>query len=90
MDDKELEKLLDQLHREMEHVDTIDEKGRELLQDLDIHIHDLLERNKGEQEQTHSSTVIGLEDAIAHLELSHPTLTATLTKFMNVLSSAGI
>jgi hypothetical protein len=88
MEDKELQKLLEQLHNEMERTDTIDEKGRELLEDLDTHIRNLLDRTAGEQ--IPASAVPNLEDAIAYLEVSHPTLTATLAKFMELLSGAGI
>ena len=42
MDDKELRKLLEQLHDEIENAGKVDEKGRALLIDVDAHIRELL------------------------------------------------
>jgi hypothetical protein len=86
MNDPELRKLLEQLHNEIENAETVDEKGQELLRDLSGHIRMLLARS----EQPQPFTIDGLEASIDYFEISHPTLTATLTKLMQILSSAGI
>ena len=90
MQDQELTKLLEQLHTEIENTHTIDEKGRELLVDLGADINRLLER--AEDETRHSATfnVQGLENAIDYFEVTHPTLTETLSKFLTILSNSGI
>ena len=48
MEEQELRKLLEQLHGEIEHTKTVDEKGLELLRHLETDIHALLERSKSE------------------------------------------
>lgn len=45
MDDKELRKHLEELHNEIEHAESIEEKGRELLRDVKNDIRELLERS---------------------------------------------
>jgi hypothetical protein len=86
MKDK-LEQLLKQLHKEMEGVDSMDEKGRELLRDLSVDIQALLERTEGEQ---HAPILKRIERTIEHFEVSHPDLTAALSNLSAILSNAGI
>lgn len=86
MENKEIRNLLEQLQGEIEHLDTLDEKGRELLRELDKEINDLLIRTEG----TPAPLIQSLESAIEHLEVSHPTLTATMSQLFTVLSHAGI
>jgi len=90
MNDPELRKLLEQLHGEIEHTETVDEKGRELLQDLSEHIHVLLARSEANPAQPQPTTIDRLETNIDYFEVSHPTLTATLSQLLRILSSAGI
>ena len=90
MDNMELRKLLEQLHSEIEHTESVDEKGRELLRDLGTDISDLLARSTAGQAQPQPSTLERLEDSISYLEVTHPTLTATLSKVLETLSNAGI
>jgi hypothetical protein len=52
MDNPELCELLEQLQREIEETETVDEKELELLRDLGTDIHELLERCQAEQVQT--------------------------------------
>jgi len=49
MDNQELGKLLEQLHSEIEHTESIDEKGRERLRDLATDIGELLARSDNGQ-----------------------------------------
>jgi hypothetical protein len=86
MNDPELRKLLEQLHNEIENTETVDEKGQELLRDLSEHIRVLLVRS----EQPQPSSINSLEASIDYFEISHPTLTATLTQLLQILSNAGI
>jgi hypothetical protein len=90
MNDEELRKLLEQLHGEIEHIDTLDEKGRELLSDLGTDIDELLARSEEVEAQSSPASMKLLEDTIAYLEVSHPTLTSTLSELLSVLSNAGI
>jgi len=90
MDNQELGKLLEQLHSEIEHTESIDEKGRERLRDLATDIGELLARSDDEQAQAQTSVLERLEDSISYLEVTHPTLTQTLTRVLETLSNAGI
>jgi hypothetical protein len=90
MDNQELRKLLEQLHSEIEHTESIDDKGRELLRDLTTDIGELLARSDGGQANDQASLLGRLEDSISYLEVTHPTLTQTLSRVLETLSNAGI
>ena len=91
MNDDELRDLLEELHRKIEDIDEVDEKGRELLSRLSVDIRNLLERT-GHEERVHGSPwEIGrLEESIRHFEVTHPSLTAALSQLLNILNNAGI
>jgi hypothetical protein len=90
MDNQELRKLLEELDSEIEQTKSVDEKGRELLRDLASDISELLARSEGGQAGTQTSLLGRLEDSISYLEVTHPTLTQTLTRVLETLSNAGI
>ncbi len=90
MDDKELDKLLQQLHDEIQKTRSIDDKGSELLRDLDGDIRALLERSQGDPMHVHPSIVQRLELAVGEFELTHPDLTTLISNLLDSLSSAGI
>ena len=90
MDDRELCKLLEQLHSEIERTETVDDKERELLRELGADIRELLERCEAEQVQTHPLTLQRIEDAIDLMAVNHPNLTAMLSNISTILSNAGI
>jgi hypothetical protein len=90
MNDRELRKLLEQLGSEIEKTETVDEKGLELLRHLETDIRALLERSQGGHAQPHPTTLQRIEETISHLEITHPTLTITLSKILETLSNAGI
>jgi hypothetical protein len=90
MDDKKLRKHLEQLRDEIENAGKVDEKGRALLQDVDEHIRDLLTRSEGTTLIPKPALRRGLQDAIRHFEVTHPELTAALSRLLETLSNAGI
>ena len=91
MNDDELRRLLEELHRRIESTDKVDEKGRELLSHLSMDIRNLLERTGREDRLRGSSWEIGrLEESIRHFEVTHPNLTAALAQLLNILNNAGI
>ena len=91
MNDTELRQLLEELHQKIENTDSVDEKGRELLDHLSTDIRNLLERT-GEKKprRVTSGEVSRLEQSIQHFEVTHPTLTAALSQLLNILNNAGI
>ena len=90
MSDENLRKLLEQLHDELERVESMDEKGDELLRHLNTDIENLLKRSGKGKGQPDEPVLERLEDAIDYFEVTHPTLTTTLSEMMRILSNAGI
>ena len=90
MDDNELRKLLHQLHDEIKNTHTVDEKGSELLRDLEGDISALLERSGENPMQVHPSLVQRLESTISHFEVTHPGLTTLISRLLDSLSNAGV
>ncbi len=90
MDDKELRKLLEQLHDEIENAGKVDEKGRALLIDVDAHIRELLIRSESAPLAPKPALRHGLENALRHFEVTHPELTNAISRLLDTLSNAGI
>ena len=90
MDDKKLRQLLEQLRDEIENSGKVDEKGRALLRDVDEHIRELLTRSEDTVLVPKPALRKGLENALRHFEVTHPELTAALSRLLEALSNAGI
>lgn len=90
MENEELRKLLQQLHEEIKKTQTVDEKGTELLTDLDGDIHALLERSEDNISPIQPSITQRLDAALLHFEVTHPSLTVMISKLLDTLSNAGI
>ncbi len=91
MADQNLRELLEQLHKELERTDTIDEEGNEMLRHLDVDIRNLLKRSRAEGEIDPDEPLLErLQDTIDHFEADHPRLTEVLSEMMTILSNAGI
>jgi hypothetical protein len=89
MTGQNLRELLEKLHDELEHTESVDEKGNEMLRHLDADIRTLLKRS-GTKLQTDEPMLERLQDTIDHFETTHPRLTTMLSEMMNILSNAGI
>jgi hypothetical protein len=87
MDNQELNKLLQQLHEEINKTQAVDEQGTELLRDLDDDLHTLLARSGGEADDLSLQRV---DKVIRHFEATHPALTVLISKFLDTLNNAGI
>ncbi len=90
MDDEELRRKLEQLHDDIANVDHVDERGRTMLRDIDGHIRELLDTPDTRDVQPRPGLNRGLENAIRHFEVTHPTLTEALSDLLTALSNAGI
>jgi hypothetical protein len=90
MDNKELRKLLNELHIEIKNTTAIDEKGTKLLHDLEGDIRELLERSEENLAQPHPSIVPNLEVSLDHFEVTHPALTTLISRLLDFLSNTGI
>ena len=91
MADQNLRDLLEQLHKELERTETVDEKGNEMLRHLDADIRTLLKRSgAGTPIDADEPMLERLQDTIDHFEATHPRLTTVLSEMMTILSNAGI
>ena len=89
MTDQNLRELLEKLHHELERIESVDEKGNEVLRQLDADIRNLLKRS-GAKVETDESMLERLQDSIDHFEATHPRLTRMLSEMMTILSNAGV
>jgi aldehyde:ferredoxin oxidoreductase len=85
MSNQELRDLLEKVHAEIERTETVDDKGRELLRDLDSDIRHLLDSPENSED-----VIEQLENSIQHFEVTHPVFTTLLNRLMEILSGAGI
>ena len=90
MDDKELRKLLLELQDEMKKTKAVDEKGRKILLTMDKDIHDLLHIPESKVLKINPSVIQRFRNAREHFEITHPGITANLSKLLNTLSTVGI
>lgn len=86
MSDEKIHELLEQLRHEIEQVESVDDRGRELLRAMDADIHDLLARSA----KPGPSMFKRMEDSMEYLEVTHPRLTELLSELLASLSNAGI
>lgn len=86
MTDTRLRELLEQLHEELARIESVDEKGREMLRHLSADIQQFLDPDR----ENPTTLLDRMQDAIDHFEVEHPAITAALSQMLNTLSNAGI
>jgi hypothetical protein len=88
--DKQTLKAVKELHQQLQQVDSLKERDRELVDRLRRDIESLL-AHTGEGRASERESVIGqLEDAVGRFEVSHPDLTAVMSRVIKALSDMGI
>ena len=89
MNNETLREQLEQLHGELSQTETVDARQRELLKTLESDIQELLGR---EQNQPHHYSGLGrrLNEAVAHLEASHPQVTLLMRRAIDSLAYLGV
>ena len=87
MAEQELRKLLDQLRGELDHIDQLDDSGRNMLRTL---VTDIENRLDPTVDDDTPPLLNGLQVAIERFEVSHPALTTLLSDALTALSNAGI
>ena len=85
-----LHETLQQLQRELEHTEEIEDTTRELLQSLMGDIQKVLEGTSGQSSPQHRSLIERLKDATEHFEDAHPRLTTAVGGVIEALSNMGI
>ncbi len=79
--------LLEQLQDELELLNPLDKKGRDLLENISADINSLLQDSNTQADE---SILKRLQDSIDHFNIEHPKLTMALSEIMSILSNAGI
>ena len=78
---------LEQLNRELEAALANNDTTQARLDSLKADIRRALDQLEGDEDET---LVERLQESVAELEAEHPTLTATISAAIDILSSAGI
>ncbi len=90
MENKDLQKLLAELHDEIEKTKKVDAKETELLRHVEGDINALLEHAQETEPGSNPDVIKDLEESVSQFEFEHPTLTAQIYKFLELLSGSGI
>jgi broad specificity phosphatase PhoE len=89
MDKQQLHEKLQQLHAELDQVESSRGNQREILQRVASEIQDLLARH-GEGAERYRDLGERLKEAVAQLEASHPEATLRLRQMIDQLAYMGI
>jgi ElaB/YqjD/DUF883 family membrane-anchored ribosome-binding protein len=90
MDKQALRGQLEELHAELQQLDSIDANERELLQGLARDVQEILTREADRTEQHYSSLGERLREAVAQVEASNPRATLLMRQVIDQLSYMGI
>jgi len=90
MSDTGIPDLLKRLHGALEKSNAISDEDRDLLRQLSLDIHELLDQRGGGIDADRRSTLGRLQDAILRFEVTHPHITATLAAVSQQLADMGI
>jgi hypothetical protein len=82
-----IDQLLEKIRDAIPDLEDVDEKGREILKDLEQDVRRLLDGDKDKPEET---VLERMKSAVDHFEVTHPTLTAMISEASAILSGAGI
>ncbi len=88
-EDPNMRELLEQLHREIEGTQTVDPDERQLLRHLMQDVQDLLNR-QGEELPAEHPIGDRLRESMDTFEVSHPSLTLTMGRLLDILSQNGL
>lgn len=90
MDKQQLHKRLEELHAELQQVDTVDAGERETLQKLRSDIQELLAQKDDASSHQYKSLSERLREDIETLEASHPQATLLMGQVVDALAKIGI
>lgn len=90
MDKQQLHKRLEELHTELQQVDSVDASERETLQTLRSDIQELLAQKESASSHQYKSLAERLREDIEKLEASHPQATMLMGQVVDLLAKIGI
>lgn len=85
MDKQHLHDMLQELHQELEQVQSVGEAERQLLQDLMQDIREALARSEAGEAAQYQSLLGRLAHTLEQFESSHPILTLTIGRVVDTL-----
>jgi Domain of unknown function (DUF4404) len=89
MDKQTLRAQLEELHAELQRVETLDANERRMLQDLARDVQAALNR-EDDRSQPYDSLGARLKEAVAEVEASHPRVTMLMRQVIDQLAYMGI
>ena len=89
MDKQTLRVQLQELHAELQQVESLDVNEREMLQNLARDVQQILHR-EDDRTQHYSSLGEQLRDVVAQVEASHPRVTILMRQVIDQLAYLGI
>lgn len=90
MDKEQLHSTLEQLHDELQQIESVDESERQLLRQLMADIRKLTRSENSDQLRAPEGLVEGLTEGIEHFEASHPQATMLMGQVIDALAKMGI
>jgi hypothetical protein len=90
MNRPELDEKLEQLHRELQQIESVDEEERKLLEQLKVDIEEIVKDEGGYQSERYKRVGEGLKESIEKLEARHPTATMVMGQTIEMLAKMGI
>ena len=90
MDKQQLDNALEQLHTELQRIESVDEHERQILQKLLADIKKLSGSPEGDQHREYDRLGEGLKEGIELLEASHPRATMLMGQVADALAKMGI
>ncbi|HWO00195.1 MAG TPA: DUF4404 family protein [Blastocatellia bacterium] len=90
MDKQQFHNTLDQLHVELQQIESVDQKERQTLQKLMSDIKRLLDEGESNQHQVYDRLGEGLREGIELLEASYPRATLLMGQVIDALAKIGI
>jgi len=90
MTEVELHHQLERLHEELQQIDSVDARGRQLLQTLMSDIQKLIDSGERSQKEVSDRLGEGLKDGIELFEASHPQATMLMAQVVDALQKMGI
>jgi hypothetical protein len=92
-DDREIHRILVELHDELERAQPLDEDERAMLRHMMGDIREVLDRSDAEvviRYRPNETLTERLRQAVDHFEVTNPDLTMVIKKALDTLSIAGI
>ena len=90
MDKQQLRDRLEELHKELQQINSVDDDERKILKKMIGDIDKLIETEDTDQHHTYDRLGEGLREGIERFEASHPRATMLMGQLADALAKIGI